>query len=148
MALTAAETGHLVFGTLHTNNAPQAVTRIVDVFPAAQQEQIKIQLADTILAIISQILVPTVDKSNRVCAAEVMIGTPAIKNLIREGKIHQMYSTIQTSKKEGMQTLDQSLEALLLQRKINLQEAGKRAIDKNIFKKYEQPSVGQVYIQR
>lgn len=137
MALTAAETGHLVFATLHTNSAAQTISRIVDVFPSTQQEQIRIQLADAILGIISQILLPTVDEKSRVCAAEVLMANLAIRNLIREGKTHQIGSIMQTGKKEGMQTLDQSLEALVMQGKITKQEAIKRAINKSVFKEYD-----------
>lgn len=136
MALTAAETGHLVFATLHTNSAFQTISRIVDAFPAAQQGQIRIQLADTIAGIISQTLIPTIDEKSRVCAVEVMIANQAIRNLIREGKIHQLPSLIQTGRKEGMQTMDQALEALVMQGKITKQEAFKRATNKNIFGEY------------
>jgi len=137
MALTAAETGHLVFATLHTNNAPQTISRIVDVFPSAQQQQIRTQLADTIAGIISQTLIPTVDGRGRVCATEVMIGTPAIQNLIRDGKVYQIPSLIQTGKSLGMHSMDQSLESLFLQKRISKEEAMKRAINKEVFTKYQ-----------
>ncbi|MEW6096872.1 MAG: type IV pilus twitching motility protein PilT [bacterium] len=136
MALTAAETGHLVMATLHTNNAPQTINRIVDVFPPAQQQQIRTQLADTLEGVISQILIPTIDEKARVCACEVMVGNMAIKNMIREGKVQQMPSLIQTGRREGMQTMDQSLEALVMEGKITKQEAFKRATNKSIFKEY------------
>ncbi len=136
MALTAAETGHLVMATLHTNSAPQTITRIVDVFPPAQQQQIRTQVADTLLGIISQTLIPTIDLKGRVCACEIMVGTPAIRNLIREGKGQQIPSMIQTGRREGMQSMDQSLEALVMERKITKQEAYKRAVNKSIFSEY------------
>ncbi len=136
MALTAAETGHLVFATLHTSSASQTINRIVDVFPGAQQGQIRTQLADNILGVICQHLIPTIDGKGRVCAMEVMIANHAIRNLIREDKIHQMPSIIQTARNEGMQTMDQSLEALVVQGKITKQEATKRAFNKNIFREY------------
>jgi twitching motility protein PilT len=133
MALTAAETGHLVFSTLHTINAAETIERIIDVFPPHQQNQVRMQLAGTILGIIAQILLPTADEKGRVPAVEVMIANPAIRNLIREGKVHQIPSTIQTSKKEGMQSLDQSLKDLVIEDKISQEEAIKKAIDKKAF---------------
>jgi twitching motility protein PilT len=108
-AITAAETGHLVFGTLHTQDAPQSVDRIIDVFPAHQQQQVRVQLASALQGVVTQQLVPTVDGRGRVCAAEVLVATPAIRNLIREGKTHQIYSSMQAGGKYGMQTMDQSL---------------------------------------
>ncbi|MEW6608506.1 MAG: type IV pilus twitching motility protein PilT [bacterium] len=136
MTITAAETGHLVFATLHTVNAPQTITRIIDVFPAAQQDQIRTQLAEVILSVVSQTLIPTIDEKERVCAAEVMVTTSAIKNIIREGKVYQIPSLIQTGRKDGMQTMDQALEALVNETKITKQEAIKRAFNKNIFDRY------------
>ncbi|MFH1562444.1 MAG: type IV pilus twitching motility protein PilT [Nitrospirota bacterium] len=135
MALTAAETGHLVFATLHTNSASQTINRIVDVFPADQQAQVKTQLADAILGIVSQTLIPTMDEKSRLCAIEVLIGTHGIKNLIREGKLHQLPSLIQTGKKDGMQTMDQALETLVNEGKITRDEAAKRASSSELFKK-------------
>ncbi len=111
-AITAAETGHLVLSTLHTNGAPQTVDRIIDVFPPHQQQQVRIQLANTLLGVISQRLVPRMDRQGLVPAVEVMISTPAIKNLIREGKTHQIYSSIQTGSKYGMQTMESSVREL------------------------------------
>jgi twitching motility protein PilT len=133
MALTAAETGHLVFSTLHTISAAETIERIIDVFPPHQQNQVRMQLAGSILGIIAQILLPTADEKGRVPAVEVMIANPAIRNLIREGKVHQIPSTIQTSKKEGMQSLDQSLKDLVIEDKISQEEAIKKAIDKKAF---------------
>ncbi|MFP5297420.1 MAG: type IV pilus twitching motility protein PilT [Actinomycetota bacterium] len=112
-ALTAAETGHLVFGTLHTQDAPQSVDRVIDVFPPHQQEQIRIQLAGTLAGIVSQQLLPTADKKGRVVAAEILIATDAVKNLIREGKTHQIYSSMQSGGKFGMQVMDQHLAELV-----------------------------------
>ena len=111
-ALTAAETGHLVFATIHTNSAPQTVDRIVDSFPMYQQNQIRLQLAGVLLAVISQRLIPTLDGDSRLAAFEIMIGTPPVKALIREGKTHQLQTVIETSQKDGMCTLDRSLSDL------------------------------------
>jgi twitching motility protein PilT len=113
MALTAAETGHLVFGTLHTQDAPQTIDRVIDVFPPHQQEQIRVMLAGALQGVVSQQLVKTIDGDSRVAAIEVMIATPAIRNLIREGKVHQMYSLLQAGKQHGMVTMDQSLADLV-----------------------------------
>ena len=109
LAMTAAETGHLVFGTLHTSSAAKTVDRIIDVFPAAEKEMIRAMLSESLRAVISQTLCKTKDGSGRVAAHEIMIGTPAIRNLIREAKVAQMYSSIQTGQALGMQTLDQNL---------------------------------------
>ena len=118
-ALTAAETGHLVFATLHTQDAPQSIDRIIDVFPPSQQEQIRIMLAGTIAGIVSQQLVPTVDGRGRAVAAEVLVATSAVKNLIREGKTHQIYTSMQAGGKHGMQVMDQSLAELVKKGKIS-----------------------------
>ncbi|NLJ97500.1 MAG: type IV pilus twitching motility protein PilT [Clostridiales bacterium] len=109
IAITAAETGHLVFSTLHTTGAVSTIDRIIDVFPPHQQQQIKLQLSSVLEGVISQQLIPTIDKTSRVAAFEVMLTTPAIRNLIREGKNHQIASFIQTSKKQGMQTMDDAI---------------------------------------
>src|SRR5207344_129034 len=103
-ALTAAETGHLVFATLHTQDTPQTIDRIIDVFPPHQQQQVRVQLAVALQGIVTQQLLPTTDGSGRVVACEVLVPTPAIRNLIREGKTHQIYSVLQTSGAQGMQT--------------------------------------------
>jgi len=110
--LTAAETGHLVFATIHTNSAPQTVDRIVDSFPSHQQNQIRQQLASLILGVISQRLLPRADGAGRAAAFEVLIGTPPVQSLIREGKTHQLQSVLETSGKDGMITLDKSMENL------------------------------------
>jgi twitching motility protein PilT len=112
-ALTAAETGHLVFATLHTQDAPQTVDRIIDVFPPSQQGQIRAQLAIGLQGIVTQTLVPTADGKGRCVAAEVLVPTPGVRNLIREGKTHQIYSLIQTGAAHGMQTMDTSLADLV-----------------------------------
>jgi twitching motility protein PilT len=108
-AITAAETGHLVFGTLHTQDAPQSIDRIIDVFPAHQQQQVRTQLASALQGVVTQQLVPSSKGRGRVCIAEVLVATPAVRNLIREGKTHQIYSAMQAGGKYGMQTMDQSL---------------------------------------
>ncbi|MBZ0068010.1 MAG: type IV pilus twitching motility protein PilT, partial [Thiobacillus sp.] len=113
LALTAAETGHLVFGTLHTSSAAKTIDRVVDVFPAAEKEMVRSMLSESLRAVISQTLLKTKDGNGRVAAHEIMIGTPAIRNLIREGKVAQMYSAIQTGGNIGMQTLDQCLQDLV-----------------------------------
>jgi twitching motility protein PilT len=126
-ALTAAETGHLVFATLHTQSASQTVDRIIDVFPPHQQQQVRMQLSIALQGIVTQQLLPTADGSGRVAACEVMVPTPAVRNLIREGKTHQLYSTIQTSGSSGMQTMDSHLVQLVRQGKINRALAEQRA---------------------
>ena len=112
-ALTAAETGHLVFGTLHTQDAPQSIDRVIDVFPPHQQEQIRVMLAGTLAGVVSQQLVPTTDGKGRALAAEVLVVTPAVQNLIREGKVHQIYTSMQAGGKFGMQVMDQHLAQLV-----------------------------------
>ena len=133
MALTAAETGHLVFSTLHTISAAETIERIIDAFPPHQQNQVRIQLAGSLLGVVAQTLIPDLNEKSRVPALEVMIANPAIKNLIREGKTHQIPSTIQISKKDGMQSLDQSLKDLLMEGTISQEDAIKKAIDKKSF---------------
>ena len=113
LALSAAETGHLVFGTLHTSSAAKTIDRIVDVFPSEEKEMVRAMLSESLQAVISQTLLKTKDGSGRVAAHEIMVGTPAIRNLIREAKIAQMYSAIQTGSNVGMQTLDQNLSDLV-----------------------------------
>ncbi len=117
-ALTAAETGHLVFATLHTQDAPQTIDRIIDVFPPYQQSQVRVQLAVALQGIVTQQLLPTADGSGRIVACEALVPTPAVRNLIREGKSHQIYSVMQTSGAHGMQTMDASLASLVRQGKI------------------------------
>jgi twitching motility protein PilT len=133
LAMTAAETGHLVFGTLHTSSAAKTVDRIIDVFPAAEKEMIRAMLSESLRAVISQTLCKTKDGSGRVAAHEIMIGTPAIRNLIREAKVAQMYSSIQTGQALGMQTLDQNLQDLVKRNLISLPEARTKAANKDIF---------------
>src|SRR5579884_827592 len=122
LAITAAETGHLVFGTLHTTDAVQTVDRVIDVFPTHQQQQIRMQLSVNLVGVISQTLVKTADGLDRVAAFEVLVGVPAIRNLIRESKTYQLGSLIQTGTKQGMMTLDQSLAALVRSGAIKEQE--------------------------
>lgn len=122
LALTAAETGHLVFGTLHTTSASKTVDRIVDVFPAAEKDMVRTMLSESLQAVISQTLVKKIG-GGRVAAHEIMVGTPAIRNLIREAKVAQMYSAIQTGMSHGMQTLDQSLSTLLNSGQITREDA-------------------------
>jgi twitching motility protein PilT len=117
-AITAAETGHLVFATLHTPDAPQTIDRIVDAFPAHQQQQMRLQLSMVIEAIVAQVLVPTVGEGGRIAACEVMLGTPAVRNLIREAKTHQLPNIIATGAQTGMKTLDQALAELVRERAI------------------------------
>jgi len=123
LALTAAETGHLVFATLHTSSAPKTIDRIVDVFPAGQQAQIRTMLSETLYAVISQILLKRTDGTGRIPALEVMICTSAIKNLIREAKTAQILSTLQTSQKYGMQTMEMAVKGLLERKLISPEEA-------------------------
>ncbi len=129
-ALTISETGHLVFATLHTNSAVQTVNRIVDAFPAHQQSQIRAQLAFVLEAVIAQQLIPRLDGKGRVMSSEVMISTPAIRNLIREDKIHQIYSQMQVGQtKHGMQTMNQSLLNLYMRKFVSLDDALGRSMD-------------------
>ena len=130
-AITAAETGHLVLSTLHTIGAAATIERIIDVFPPHQQEQIRTQLANVLVSVVSQQLVPTVDKRGRVAAFEVMHATPAIRNLIRENKTHQIATSIQTSRRLGMITMDDALVELYMKGKIDRNEALNFAQDKN-----------------
>ncbi|MCG2635327.1 MAG: type IV pilus twitching motility protein PilT [Gammaproteobacteria bacterium] len=132
LALTAAETGHLVFGTLHTSSAAKTIDRIIDVFPAAEKDMVRAMLSESLRAVISQTLMKKVG-GGRIAAHEIMMGTPAIRNLIREGKVAQMYSAIQTGQNAGMQTLDQCLTKLLQQRQISREEAARRAANKDTF---------------
>lgn len=133
LALSAAETGHLVFGTLHTSSAAKTVDRIVDVFPAAEKEMVRSMLSESLRAVISQTLCKTKDGTGRVAAHEIMMGTPAIRNLIRENKVAQMYSAIQTGANLGMQTLDQNLTRLVAENRISKDEARSKAVIKENF---------------
>ena len=133
LALTAAETGHLVFGTLHTSSAAKTVDRIIDVFPAAEKEMVRAMLSESLRAVISQTLCKTKDGAGRAAAHEIMIGTPAIRNLIREAKIAQMYSAIQTGQALGMQTLDQNLGDMVKRNISTREEARSKAASKDAF---------------
>ena len=126
-ALTAAETGHLVFATLHTQDAPQTIDRIIDVFPPHQQEQIRVQLSTTLVGVCTQQLLPTRDGRGRVVACELLIPTPAVRNLIREGKTHQIYSVMQTGTMHGMVTMDASLADLVRRGLISRELAQRRS---------------------
>jgi twitching motility protein PilT len=128
-ALTAAETGHLVFATLHTQDAPQSMDRIIDVFPPHQQQQVRVQLGATIQAVVTQQLVPTLDGLGRAVACEILIATPAVRNLVREAKIHQIYSAMQAGGRFGMQTMDMSLAALVRDGKVTMEAAVERCHD-------------------
>ena len=132
LALSAAETGHLVFGTLHTSSAAKTIDRIVDVFPAAEKEMIRAMLSESLRAVISQTLLKKIG-GGRAAAHEIMLGTPAIRNLIRENKVAQMYSAIQTGGQHGMQTLDQNLQELVRKNIVNRQEARALAANKEQF---------------
>jgi twitching motility protein PilT len=132
--MTAAETGHLVFGTLHTSSAAKTIDRIIDVFPGEEKEMIRAMLSESLRAVISQTLCKTKDGGGRVAAHEVMIGTPAIRNLIREAKVAQMYSAIQTGQGFGMQTLDQNLQDLVKRNIVTVEEARGKAANKDNFK--------------
>jgi twitching motility protein PilT len=133
MALTAAETGHLVLATLHTNSAAQTINRVIDVFPPHQQEQIRVQLSEALLGVLAQTLIPRVDARGRVAAIEMMVATPAIRNLVREGKTFQIPSMIETGAKEGMISLDQCLRDLLRRGLISPEDAFIRAVDRDAF---------------
>ncbi len=134
LAMTAAETGHLVFGTLHTSSAAKTIDRIIDVFPAEEKDMIRAMLSESLRAVISQTLLKTKDGEGRVAAHEIMIGTPAIRNLIREAKVAQMYSAIQTGQSVGMQTLDQNLTELVKRNVVATAEARMKAANKDNFK--------------
>ena len=133
LAMTAAETGHLVFGTLHTSSAAKTIDRIIDVFPADEKEMVRAMLSESLRAVISQTLLKTKDGAGRVAAHEIMICTPAIRNLIREAKVPQMYSAIQTSQGLGMQTLDQCLLSLVKSNTVASAEARSKAMNKDLF---------------
>jgi twitching motility protein PilT len=128
-AITAAETGHLVFATLHTQDAPQTIDRIIDVFPPHQQQQVRVQLSTTLQGVVTQQLVPTTDGQGRVAAIEVLVCTPAVRNLIREGKTHQIYSSMQAGGRYGMQTMDMSLSQHIKAGRVTQQVAFERCHD-------------------
>ncbi|MFH0731296.1 MAG: type IV pilus twitching motility protein PilT [Candidatus Omnitrophota bacterium] len=134
LAITAAETGHLVFATLHTNNAPQTVDRIIDVFPPYQQPQIRTQLASTLKGVIAQTLLRRTDGTGRVAAFEIMVGNAPIRALINDGKSNQLYNTIQLGRNDGMQTMDSYLMDLVQKGVVTAEEASSKAYDRSIFK--------------
>jgi twitching motility protein PilT len=134
LALTAAETGHLVLATLHTSSAAKTIDRVVDVFPAGEKEMVRAMLSESLRAVIAQTLCKTNQGESRVAAYEILLGTPAIRHLIRENKVAQIYSAIQTGHSMGMQTLDQHLRLLVDQQKIKLEEAYKKSLNKELFR--------------
>ena len=136
LAIEASATGHLVFGTLHTTSAAKTVDRVVEVFPADQQSQIRSSLADGLRAVVAQGLFKRIDKKGRVAALEIMLATPAVRNLIRESKTFQIPSVIQTGKKFGMQSLDDAIMDHLLAGRIDPDDAYNKCIDKAKFKQY------------
>ncbi len=135
IAITTAETGHLVFATLHTNTAAETIDRMIDQFPADQQEQIRVQLANNLVAVVSQQLLPRAGQPGRVCAQEIMLANAAIRNLIREAKAHQMTTVMQTNVSSGMQTMDQALRDLYHRGLVTLEEAMKKAVSPDELKK-------------
>jgi len=143
LAITAAETGHLVYGTLHTSSAAKTVDRIIDAFPEEQQNQIRTMVADTLRGVISQNLVKRAREGGRAAALEILVVTPAVANLIRESKTYQIMSVIQTGKKEGMISMDQSLMNLMMSKTIFAEEAFKNALNKDLFFKYIMPKKGE-----
>lgn len=136
LAITAAETGHLVFGTLHTSSAPKTIDRIINVFPTSQQEQIRTMLSESLQGVVSQNLLKTADGHGRVAALEILLATSASNNLIREGKTFQLTSVIQTGKRDGMQTMDQAIMEHLMAKRITPQEAYAYAVEKKAFEQY------------
>ena len=146
LGITAAETGHLVFGTLHTSSAPKTVDRIIDVFPADQQDQIRSMLAESIKGVIAQVLLRKKGGQGRCAAWEIMVGTNAVRALIREGKIHQIPSMIQTGKKDGMQLMDQHILEFLMSGVIDPTEAYMKASHKDAFKQYLQEEPEEEFV--
>lgn len=136
LAITAAETGHLVFGTLHTNSAAKTIDRVIDVFPTAQQAQVRTQLSESLSGVVAQQLLKRADGSGRVAAVEILVGVPALGHLIREGKTYQITSIIQTGRREGMQTMDQAIVDLLKQGIISPEEAYSKCVDRETFQRY------------
>jgi twitching motility protein PilT len=140
-ALTIAETGHLTFATLHTNSCAQSIDRVIDVFPPHQQSQVRAQLSLVLEAVFNQLLIPRKDGRGRVLAMEILIATPAVRNLIREEKVHQIYSTMQAGQKFGMQTMNQALATLYLRGLITRQEAMSRSLyPDELIRQIEQPA--------
>ncbi|ANX04184.1 type IV pilus twitching motility protein PilT [Immundisolibacter cernigliae] len=133
LALTAAETGHLVFATLHTSSAAKTIDRIIDVFPSGEKDMVRAMLSESLRAVIAQTLLKRIG-GGRIAAHEIMMGTPAIRNLIRENKVAQIYSAIQTGQAHGMQTLDQCLQKMVTHRKVSREDAAVRAVNKELFR--------------
>jgi twitching motility protein PilT len=150
LGLTAAETGHLVFGTLHTSSAAKTVDRIINVFPAAEQEQVRAMLSESLRGVIAQQLLRKADGSGRVAALEIMVGTPALGNMIRDGKTHQVPSLIQTGRKDGMQLMDQAILDMLMKKVVSAEEAYSRAHNKSEFLPYltDKPGVAELTEKR
>jgi twitching motility protein PilT len=146
-AITAAETGHLVFATLHTQDAPQTIDRIIDVFPPHQQQQVRVQLATTLQGVVTQQLLQTADGKGRVVASEVLVTTPAIRNLIREGKVHQIYSAMQAGGRFGMQTMDMSIAGHVKAGRISQQMAFERCHDPEELQRLVGGSLGSAYAE-
>ena len=144
-AITAAETGHLVFATLHTQDAPQTIDRIIDVFPPHQQQQVRVQLATTLQGVVTQQLLQTADGKGRVVASEVLVTTPAIRNLVREGKVHQIYSAMQAGGRFGMQTMDMSIAGHVKAGRISQQMAFERCHDPEELQRLVGGSLGNGY---
>jgi twitching motility protein PilT len=144
LAITAAETGHLVFATLHTTDAPQTIDRVIDVFPPEQQSQIRMQLSVTVQSIISQTLLPRIDQVGRCAAFEVMVATPAIRTLVREGKTHQIYSDIQAGAEHGMQSLDHHLIDLVKKKMVSYEEAISKSSNPREFEQRAARIIGTV----
>ena len=144
-AITAAETGHLVFATLHTQDAPQTIDRIIDVFPPHQQQQVRVQLATTLQGVVTQQLLQTADGKGRVVASEVLITTPAIRNLVREGKVHQIYSAMQAGGRFGMQTMDMSIAGHVKAGRISQQMAFERCHDPEELQRLVGGTLGNAY---
>jgi twitching motility protein PilT len=139
LAITAAETGHLVFGTLHTNSAAKTIDRMVDIFPGDRQSQIRTMLSESLEGVIAQTLLPSADGKGRVAALEILVGVPALRNLVREGKTTQIQSVIQVGAQHGMQTLDQAIMDLLASGKITKEEAQGRTTNPRLV---ESPAEG------
>jgi twitching motility protein PilT len=136
LAMSAAETGHLVFGTLHTNSAPKTIDRIIDVFPKDAQEQVRSMLGESLKGVVCQQLLKTADGKGRIAAHEILLGNPAVSNLIREGKTFQIPSIMQTGRGEGMQLMDQRILELLKEKLVTAEEAYRCAVEKRSFEQY------------
>lgn len=148
LALTAAETGHLVFATLHTSSAPKTIDRIIDVFPATEQGQVRAGLSESLRAVISQTLLKKADGNGRVAALEILIGVPAVRNLIREAKVHQIPSIMQTGMQYGMQTLDQILVELVTKRIVTMDEAITKTTNPDLFKNMQRRPIRSQPLKR